>query len=266
MPILSVIMGVYYHKDDLQPLRRSIESILAQTMVDLELIICDDGSTEEAQKCIDTYASRDSRIVIVRGIYSYRLPEKLNACLRLATGKWIGRMDDDDISHPERFQKQIDYLEGHPDINFVGCNVNLIQNEKIIGKRMFPEFPTVKDFYFVQPFIHPTLVFQKSILDAVNGYSEDRYCVLCEDYDLLLRLYAHGYRGANLQDTFFDYTISNNAKGSRKMSHRINEVVTRYRRFRDLKCLPHALPYVVKPIIVGIIPEKILKSLKRWYY
>ena len=50
------------------------------------------------------------------------------------------------------------------------------------------------------------------------------------------------------------------------MSHRINEVVTRYRRFRDLKCLPHALPYVIKPIVVGIIPEKILKSLKRWYY
>ena len=255
-------MGVYYRRTELMHLSRSIESILSQTMSDFELIICDDGSTPDACRCIDAFAQRDRRIVVVRGARSHLLPVKLNKCLQIAQGQWIGRMDDDDFSHPDRFYLQMNYLETHQNVSFVGCNVNLVQHEKVIGQRIFPEFPSVKDFYFVQPFIHPTLIFKKEALHAVNGYSEDKHCILCEDYDLLLRLYANGYQGANIQNVLFDYTISATTKSNRKMTHRINEVVTRYRRFRELKCLPYALPYVIKPVVVGIMPEKVIKWMK----
>ncbi|BDF71429.1 hypothetical protein CE91St41_13440 [Oscillospiraceae bacterium] len=97
----------------------------------------------------------------------------------------------------------------------------------------------------------------------VKGYSGNRSCILCEDYDLLLRLYTKGVQGANLQETLFDYTIPVRAKGNRTMVHRWNETVTRWYRFRELKVLPSALPYVVKPLVVGLMPEKMVKKLKK---
>ena len=172
-------------------------------------------------------------------------------------------MDDDDISRPERFAKQISYLQNHPDIAFVGCNVNLCRDGQSVGVRELPEYPEVKDFYMTQPYIHPALMFRREPLLAVGGYCEEKHCLLCEDYDLLLRLYTAAYRGSNMQEILFDYTIPTTAKGKRRMSHRWNESVTRWLRFRDLKCLPSALPYVIKPLAVGLLPEGLLRRLKK---
>ena len=260
--LVSVLMGVYYRRADTALLERSVRSILAQTHRDLELLICDDGSSAEAAALLDELARQDGRIRLLRPGNAYSLPCKLNICLRNARGRWLARMDDDDFSHPERLEKQLDHLCAYPEIGFVGCNANLVQGENAVGVRRLPERPSVRDFYFVQPFIHPTLLFRREALMQVNGYSEDKHCLLCEDYDLLLRLYAASYRGANLQEILFDYTIPATAKGSRRMRHRWNEVVTRCRRFRELGELPRALPFVVKPIAVGLLPERILKALK----
>lgn len=263
LPEVSILMGVYYRRDDLSFLVRSVQSVLDQTFDNFELLICDDGSSGEAMAYLDDAASKDARIKLIREGTLYTLPRKLNACLKKANGQWIARMDDDDYSHLDRLEKQLTYLKDHPDVSFVGSVVNLVQNSAVVGTRFFPEFPTVKDFFFSQPFIHPALVFRRDCLLAVGGYSESKHCILCEDYDLLLRLYAAGYKGANLQEVLFDYTIPLTAHGNRKMKHRWNEGVTRFIRFRELGVLPKALPYVVKPIIVGLIPERILRKLKK---
>lgn len=262
-PLISVAMGVYFRGQDLLCLQRSIESILNQTFGEFELLICDDGSSESAVNLIDSYAGLDSRIRLVRPGNCFRLPEKLNRCIQMAKGRYIARMDDDDWSHVDRFAKEIDALEQHPECAFVGCNVNLSCNGNIVGKRKLPEYPEVRDFFFVQPYIHPTLIFRASVLSEVDGYCEDKRCDLCEDYDLLLRLYAKGYKGMNLQADLLDYTIPANAHGKRRLCHRWNETVTRYLRFRELRVLPRAWPYVIKPIAVGLVPDPILRVLKR---
>lgn len=262
-PIISVLMGVYYRNSDIALLQRSISSILNQTFSSFELLICDDGSTPEAAAYLEETAMSDSRVRLIRCGDLFSLPAKLNACLAEAKGAWIARMDDDDFSHPKRFEVQLEYLAMHPEIAFVGCNVNLRQSNVIVGERLLPEYPTVHDFYFVQPYIHPALMFRREALLKVGGYSEEKSCILCEDYDLLLRLYAVGYRGANLQECLFDYTIPATAKGNRKMCHRWNETVTRYRRFKELGVLQEAMLYVIKPVVVGLIPEKLLRKLKK---
>lgn len=261
-PFISVLMGVYYKKEDTTALFNSVTSILNQSVSDLELIICDDGSTADAKNLLEELAKKDSRIRFVRKGNLLTLPQKLNACLKEAKGDLIARMDDDDYSHPRRFEKQIEYLEQHSEVKFVGCNVNLYCNGIFISKKEFPEFPKVENFYFTQPFIHPTLLFRRDVIFAIDGYSEEKHCILCEDYDLLLRLYAKGFIGANLQDVFFDYSIPNTAKGNRKMWHRWNESVTRYYRFKELKILHRTVPYIIKPLIVGLIPENLLAKLK----
>lgn len=262
-PAISVLMGVYYQSSDTTGLQRSMASILAQTYTNFEFLICDDGSSGIAKALVTKFAQTDPRIRLVRRGNLIKLPEKLNACLREATGAYIARMDDDDYAHTDRFEKQMGFLSKNRNIDFVGCNVNLCCAGEMIGLRKLPEHPTIRDFLFVQPYIHPTLIFRREALDTVGGYSEDKYCVLCEDYDLLLRLYEQGYSGANLQDFLFDYSIPATARGGRKMAARWNEAVTRYRHFHRLHLLPKAWPYVIKPLAVGALPENILRLVKR---
>lgn len=261
--LISVIMGVYYCRPNTALLERSVRSLLDQTFQNLEILICDDGSSNDAMQFLDQIAQQDRRIRLIRPGGAYSLPCKLNVCLKYANGNWIGRMDDDDYSHPERLEKQLKFLQEHDEFSFVGCNVNLVQEGRKVGIRSLPERPSIQDFYFVQPFIHPALLFRKDALMAVDGYSEDRHCILCEDYDLLLRMYTAGYHGANLQEQLLDYSFSTDVKGKRRMKDRWNEAITRYRRFRELGVLGTAWPYVVKPVAVGLIPANILGKMKK---
>ncbi|WNX83434.1 glycosyltransferase [Agathobaculum sp. NTUH-O15-33] len=261
-PLISVIMGVYYRDHNIALLKRSVQSILEQSMVNLELLICDNGSVPEACTFLNAQAASDLRIRLIRKDNCFTLPAKLNLCLLQAKGTWVARMDDDDYAHPERLKCQLKYLQTHTKIAFVGCNVDLWCGGQIVGQRCFPEFPQVNDFYITQPFIHPALLFRRTALEAVGGYSEDRHCILCEDYDLLLRLYTKGLQGANLQEKLLEYTVPSTVKGNRRFSHRINECVTRFVRFKELGLLPSAYPYVMKPLIVGLLPAFVLKQLK----
>lgn len=153
-------------------------------------------------------------------------------------------------------------MQAHPETAFVGCNVNLVCEGVAKGICKLPERPAVHDFLFTQPYVHPALIFRREAILAVDGYSRERHCLLCEDYDLLLRLYERGFAGANMQECLIDYSLPPTAKGNRTMLHRWNECVTRYKRFRALRLLPQAFPYVLKPLAVGILPEPLLRILK----
>ena len=259
-PLISVIMGVCHQKENVNLLKRSITSILEQTYTNFEFLICEHGSTEEAKQVIDYFEKQDKRIKVIRPGKESFLAEKLNICLKEARGQLIARMDDDDYSHPERFEKQVDWLEKNPEIDFVGSNVSLYCGKEKIGTRKLPQYPEIKDFLFVQPYVHPTIMFRYEPLAIVKGYSESKCCILCEDYDLFLRLYEEKFQGANLQEVLLDYTTRK--KGNRKMRHRWNESITRYQHFKKLGLLPQALLYVIKPILAGLIPEKFLIKLK----
>lgn len=260
-PLISILMGVRYRRGDTGLLERSVRSIQEQTYRSFELLLCDDGSTAEARALLDRLAEEDDRIRLIRDPACLDLAKKLNRCLKAAQGRYIARMDDDDRSSPDRLEKQLRFLEDHDDIAFVGCNVRLIRDGNPAGERRFPFRPAVEDFYFTQPYIHPALLFRRKALDAVGGYSEDGDCVLCEDYDLLLRMYQAGFQGANIQEPLLDYTVSDGT--NRKMRHRLNEARTRYRRFRDLGKLPGAWPHVVKPIVVGLLPGAVRERMRK---
>ncbi len=264
-PQISVLVGVYYRRNDLDLLERSVRSVLEQSVTEFELLVCDDGSTAEARRFLEQTAEQDSRLRLIRPGNCIALAPRLNACLKEARGQFLARMDDDDYSCRERFSRQLLFLKEHPEVSFVGSNAVLWRGGKNVGVRIFPESPEVRDFFFTQPYLHPSLMFRREALLAVGGYEEDSRCILCEDYDLLLRLYATGRRGMNLQENLLFYTVSDTVKGNRKMCHRWNESVTRCRRFRELGVLPEALPYVVKPLVVGMLPEPILKGLKRFF-
>lgn len=260
-PLVSVLMGVRYRRCDTQLLARSVRSIQEQTYRNFELLICDDGSTEEAKALLERWSGEDARIRLIRDPACLTLAKKLNLCLKEAQGRYIARMDDDDFSHADRLERQVRFLEENEEISFVGCNVACVQEGQYRGDWRYPARPKIEDFYFLQPYIHPALMFRREALEAVRGYSEEPYCALCEDYDLLLRMYREGCVGANIQEPLLDYTVWVGA--NRKMRDRVNETRTRYRRFKDLGKLPGAWPYVIKPVMVGLLPGALRERVRK---
>lgn len=265
-PLISVIMGVRYRHEDLEPLKCAVESILQQSYQFIEFLICEQDSREDARAYLQQMAEQDERIHLVDGTGADTLAAKLNRCIAAAHGNWIARMDDDDISKSNRLEEQVSFLQSHPAISFVGCNVELIQGGTFVGIRTFPEYPTPQDFLFVQPFIHPTLLFRRTALTAIGGYCAEQRCDGCEDYDLLLRLYTEGMTGANLQKAYFQYNIPSHGQNKRTFIMRSRECLVRWTRFQALGMLPWALPYVIKPILVGLIPDRLLTRLKVQIY
>ena len=260
--MISVLMGVLCSKDRIESMENAVRSILSQTYQDFELLICDNGSCLEVQVLLDSLAACDYRIHLLRPVNVNTLQKKLNVCLSAAKGEFIARMDDDDLSHPTRFEVQLSFLNQHPEIDFVGCNIMQVDENGSAGVRNLPMYPTVVDFRFVLPYIHPTLLFRRNALLSDGGYSESKWKESCEDYDLLLKLYEQGRRGANIQQVLLNYSIANSQYRRKPYRHRVNEAVTRYSHFRTLKKLPAWWPYVVKPLVVGLLPLSALARLK----
>ena len=261
MPKVSVVMGAY-NIGALAVFDRSMRSILDQTMTDLEVIICDDGSTDDTYTRLRTYAECDKRIRLIRQERNAGLAVALNRCIAEASGTYICRHDADDISVVDRLEKQLRFLHDWPDIGFVGSNVLLYDGDRRWGRRIFPEFPEKKDFLFTMPYVHGALMFRREVLVDSGGYRTDKIAYRVEDYELLMRLYAHGVRGANIQEYLYEFLENDDSYRRRKYRYRINEARVRCQGFSALELMPGAVPYVVKPLIVGLLPKWWLNRLR----
>lgn len=259
---ISVIMGSYNPKKEY--LQRAVCSIICQTFYDWELIIYDDGSEDEQRNIIDEIAAMDRRILVIHGDYNRGLAYGLNRCLEIAKGNYIARMDDDDISKENRLEKQYDFLQSHPEFQWVSSNCYMFDDNSVWGIDRYPEEPGNEDFLAHSAYVHPATMFRKTILNETSGYQVSSDTMRCEDYELFMRLHAAGYRGYNFQDPLFYYREDENGVQKRKYRYRYREMLVRQRCFRELKILRlTTFPYVVKPLIVGMIPIKLLRKIRR---
>jgi len=255
--MISVIMPVFNtNKNELE---EAISSILNQTYKDFEFIIYDDGSNIETKEYLKEIKTKDNRIKLILNEKNNGLPYSLNACIREASGDYIARMDADDISEENRFEKQINFLEEHKDIDVVGCNAYFFDENGIFGERNHSEYITEKDFLFTCPLIHPTIIFRKQVFENDNLYSLSKTVVRVEDYELLMRLYSQGKKLYNIQDKLFKIRTVRETYKRRKYIYRVNEAITRFVGYKRIHILHYAWPFVLKPLIVGLIPSKILK-------
>ena len=136
---VSVIMGVY-NQWNREALQKAVKSILNQTLTDFEFIIYDDGSDPEVAGYIRELEKLDERIVLIGKEENHGLAFSLNMCIGAAKGKYIARMDADDIALPERLQVQYDFMEQHKEYAWCGCNTRLFDENGIWGERKMPEF------------------------------------------------------------------------------------------------------------------------------
>lgn len=186
IPSVSVVMPAYNAE---KYLREAIDSILAQTYEDFEFIIINDGSTDRTKEIIQSYT--DTRIIYLENERNSGICVTLNKGLEAARGRYIARMDSDDISFPERFAVQVDYMDKHPELGVAGSLVERFYDDDI-SYHDFPPSETNKykcraDLLFSTCVAHPATIIRKSVLDKHNfRYDEDFLGM--EDYHLWWRI------------------------------------------------------------------------------
>ena len=186
---ISVIMPTY--NTDLPMLKEAVESILSQTVQDFEFIIIDDGSTNGSDEYLNSL--QDERIRIIRNPMNIGITKSLNIGLRAANGKYIARMDADDISVPTRFEKQYAFMETHPDVVMCGSAVQRFEAATYVRKTKNLDIDTYRIktlFYYPGP-QHPTMFIRNSILREFR-ILYDENMVYAQDYQLCADL---GNRG-----------------------------------------------------------------------
>lgn len=262
MPKVSVIMGIY-NTNNREMVKEAIDSILNQTFKDFEFIICDDGSTDNTYEVVKELIQDDDRCVLIRNEFNQGLAQTLNNCLAISKGEYIARMDADDISIETRLEDEVNFLDNHSDYVLVGGNCKLFDNQGVYGIKKLVEKPQRTDLLFGPPFIHPSIMIRKKTLNNLHGYRACKETLRAEDYDLWMRLYASGEKGYNLQKAIYLFREDKNAFKRRKYKFRIDEAKVRYKGFKSLDLLPIGYIYILKPLLVGLIPQRVLTKFRK---
>lgn len=200
-PEVSVVMAVYNERPYL---KKAIQSVLDQTFGDFEFVIVNDGSTDGTKKVLNRFEQSDDRIRLVhqenRGLVA-----SLNRGISMAQGKYIARMDGDDINLPERFERQVNFLDMNPEVGIVGTQIEKIDADGDVREdweRSFPTDPEVVSWrlLFYTCLCHASMMARRSVLEDLGGYAE--WATHIEDYELFTRAVLKT-RLTNLKDTLF---------------------------------------------------------------
>ncbi len=198
---ISIIMGIYNCEDTLPV---AIDSIIAQTYKNWELIMCDDCSTDDTYKVAEEYKDKyPEKIILVRNETNKRLAFSLNHCLKYATGEYIARMDGDDISAPERFEKQIAFLKQNPNVDLVGTYMRRFDGNVYADVVTVPTKPNKFTLRDTSPFAHATILTYKRVYDELNGYRVAKETARAEDADLWFSFFAAGFCGENIPEPLY---------------------------------------------------------------
>lgn len=184
----------------------TIESVLQQTYTDWELLLLDDGSTDNSLSIAQSYAQKDSRIKVISDGKNKNLATRLNELPSLAQGLYLARMDADDIMHPARIERQLAVLETHPEIDVLGTNAYIINDENAVIGTRYPLTPE-NTLTRVKSFIHPTIIAKKQWF-LENPY--DTKALRMEDAELWYRTFSK-YHFVRLNEPLLFYReVGNN--------------------------------------------------------
>jgi len=205
-PEVSVVMSVF--NGELY-LKEAIDSILNQTFTNFEFIIINDASTDNSRAIIENY--NDERIRLLDNYNNQGLPQCLNQGIRIANGKYIARMDADDISLPERLKKQVNFMEENLDIGVSGTWVKVIGAGPEWIRQLDTDPETMRcNFIFEHQIVHPTVIMRKDLILKYNLYYDTEY-VKAQDYELWCRCGKY-FKLANIDEVLLVYRQHNTAE------------------------------------------------------
>ena len=221
-PKISLIMSVYNGEDYLA---ETVESVLCQTFTEWEFIIINDCSTDNTSKILAEYASKDARVKVHTNKTNLRLPSSLNKALSLAEGKYIARMDADDICMPDRLQKQYDFMEANPNVDLSSCRFLTLKNGVYSsgGCGGKGDNESIKALLLVtNPILHPGIIAKA---DAIKELGYDKNFTCTEDMELWTRFALSDKRIEILSEYLMIYRLHDKQITETTLDKQKNEVI-----------------------------------------
>ena len=260
-PKISVIMGIYNCEKTLD---EAINSILNQTYEKWQVIMCDDASSDKTYEVANKYVKQyPDKFILIKNDKNMGLNYTLNHCLSYADGDYIARMDGDDISTPDRFEKEAGFLNSYPEYSIVSCPMIYFDENGEWGKGNQSGEAKAENIAKGTPFCHAPCMVRKIAYDAVEGYTVDKRLLRMEDYELWIKMYAKGFKGYNLNETLYKMRDDRAAAKRRAYKYRINEAYVRYLAIKRLNLSKKNYIYVLRPLILGLLPSPLYKILHK---
>jgi glycosyltransferase EpsE len=259
---ISILMWIY---NCAATLPEAIDSILKETYTDWELILCDDGSGDDTYAVADAYRQQyPDQIILLKNEKNMGLNYTLNHCLEHATGTYIARMDGDDISLPNRFEKEIGVLKAEPDLDVVSCAMVYFDEHGDFGTGgALCEYPR-KDMLVHGPVhCHAPCMIRAETMRKVGGYSVDPKLLRVEDWNLWLKIYAAGGKGKNIPEPLYKMRDDRNAASRRKFKYRLNEAYMAGLAVKTLGLPAWKYLFMLRPILVGLLPGPVYRYLHK---
>ena len=258
---ISVIMGIY---NCAETLGEAIDSLRNQTYPHWKLIMCDDGSSDNTYEIAKQYSEQyPDQIVLLKNDKNMGLNFTLNRCSEYVDTEYIARMDGDDISLPQRFEKEIDFLNNNPNVDFVSCNMGFFDENGTWGHTNATPKPQCKDFLRSTQFCHAPCMIRTNAFRAVSGYSDSKYLLRVEDYHLWVKMYEKGFCGVNLSESLYLMRDDRNAIQRRKFKYRVNEAYVKTLVIKKFHLPFYSYLYCLRPILLGLTPRFIYVFLHK---
>lgn len=260
-PEISIIMSVYNSQKFLV---ESIESVINQTYRNFEFLIVDDASTDNSNTILRTYRGLDPRIQLWENTSNIGLTKNLNFLISKCKGKFIARMDADDVCMDNRLQKQIDlFLKLGDEVVLIGSNAEVIDSYGVpIGLRRMPrkanDISRLVKYY--NTINHPTVMIRHEVLRAFRYNEKFR---TSQDWDLWMRLTIAGHKCYNIQENLVQYRANSTYFRRKRFSYRMNEIVIKYYNVNLFKGPHDFIISILYTLMLAILPPRVQLMLKK---
>lgn len=259
---ISIAMGIF---NCASTLAESIDSLLAQTYSNWELVMCDDASTDETLQIARDYERRFNNIKVLSNETNMGLAATLNRCIENSckTAEFIARQDGDDISEPKRLEIQVRFLDKHPEYVMVSTAMICFDESGDWGLMLKPECPTARDFAYSSPFCHASIIMRRKELATVGNYTVSKYLRRGQDFYLWHKFYVAGYRGYNIQKSYYKMRDDRAATRRRRLKDRLYGAKVHLEMMKNLNLPFYNYPRALRTVIVGLLPNSIYEWLHR---
>lgn len=256
-PLISVIMAV---KNGEQCLRKSIESIQNQTLNDIELIVCDDGSTDGTLGLLHKLADQYGNMTVLHNDRSQGSAQARNVCIEKARSNFLAIHDADDFSALNRFELQYTFMQQHPEYAIVGTGYYSTSKDGVVLGECHPQRePSARDQVKGGSFMHPSFMMRKDMIEKVGFYTVSPYTLRSQDYHMVMKVLGAGMKMYNMDECLYYYTVDEGMMKRTRNWKRVKGLMwIRWDAYRRNHLPWWCYIYVLKPLVTNLIPKSIM--------
>lgn len=259
---VSVIMPVYNCEKTLE---QAVLSIVGQTYRNIEIIICDDGSTDGTYGLCLNLAKKYDCIRVIKNEKNLGIAKSENRCLSLAKGEFIACMDGDDYAAPDRMEREVNFLLKNPEYSFVSGGMKCFNEDGVFATIYSTKEPTLEQLYKKGGgFCHAAAMFYGDVIRKV-GYNERDIFERHEDYELWIRLYRLGYKGYNLPFVFHYYRKDADSYCKHSFKDKARMLRKNIKAHKALGVKKGVFVNFLKDFIIMLIPNRLFGKLHKIY-